>query len=187
VVHRHGVGEAWEAYPVADVPPLVAEATKKSDLVWVSVPGQPRPSAVWHVWHEDAAYVVTGEGEQPAPGLADASSCDVTLRSTDKGGRVVTWRAAISRITPGTAAWREVVPSMLTKRLNLTDALDAEQRWARSCAVLQLTPTGELSEAGSTLPTGSLAAPAPPSPARTPTRVPYTLGRRRRGGSRQAD
>jgi hypothetical protein len=171
---------------VADVPPLVAEATKKSDLVWVSVPGQPRPSAVWHVWREDAAYVVTGAGEQPAPGLAEASTCDVTVRSADKGARVVTWRAAVSRVTPDTDAWREVVPSLLTERLNLTDALDAEQRWARSCAVLRLMPTGELPEAGSTLPTGSLAAPAPPSPARTPTRVPYTLGRRRRGGKSMA-
>jgi hypothetical protein len=168
---------------VADVPPLVAEATKKSDLVWLSVPGQPRPSAVWHIWREDAAYVVTGEGEQPAPGLAEASSCDVIVRSTDKGARVVTWRATVSRVVPGTDTWREVVPTLLTERLNLADALDAEQRWARSCAVLQLTPTGELSEAGPTLPAGSLAAPAPPSPARTPTRVPYTLGRRHRRGT----
>jgi hypothetical protein len=169
---------------VVDVPPLVAEATKKSDLVWLSVPGQPRPSVVWHVWRDDAAYVVTGAGEQPAPGLAEASTCEVTVRSTDKGGRIVTWRAAVSRIAPDTDAWREVVPSLLTERLNLTDAADAEQRWARSCAVLRLTPTGELAEAGPTLPTGSLAMPPPTSPARTVTRVPFTLGRRRRGGKR---
>jgi hypothetical protein len=165
---------------VADIPPLVAEATKKSDLVWLSVPGQRRPSAVWHLWREDAAYVVTGEGEQPAPGLAEASSCDVTVRSTDKGGRIVTWRAAVTTVAPGTEAWREVVPSLLTERLNLTDAADAEQRWARSCTVLRLTPTGELPEVGATLPAGSLAEPPPPSPARTPTRLPFTLGRRRR-------
>jgi hypothetical protein len=164
---------------VAEVPPLVVEATKKSDLVWVFVPGQPRPSAVWHVWRDDAAYVVTGEGEQPAPGLADTSGCDVTVRSSDKGGRIVTWRAAVSRLAPDSETWRDVVPGMLAERLNLTDAAEAEQRWARSCAVLRLAPTGELVEAGSTLPTGSLAGPPPPSTARTPTRVPFTLGRRR--------
>ncbi len=166
---------------MAEVPSLIAEATKKSDLVWLCVPGHSRPAAVWHVWRDDSAYVVTGEGEQPAPGLVDAAGCDVIVRSADKGGRIVTWRASVSRLTPGTEGWQEVVPGMLTARLNLTDAAEAEQRWARSCAVLRLTPTGELVEAGSTLPTGSLAGPPPPSPARTPTRVPFTLGRRRRG------
>lgn len=162
-----------------DVPPLVAEATKKSDLVWLSVAGQPRAMAVWHFWHGDAAYVVTGEGEQPAPGLTSAPSCDVTVRSTDKGGRIVTWRAAVSRLVPDSETWREVVPGMLAARLNLPDAAVAEQRWAQRCTVLRLAPTGELTEAGPTLPTGSLAAPPPPTPARTPTRVPFTLGRRR--------
>ncbi|MEN3361842.1 MAG: hypothetical protein V7637_5824 [Mycobacteriales bacterium] len=166
---------------MAEVPPLIAEATKKSDLVWVSVPGQPRPFGVWHVWRDDAAYVVTGGGEQPAPGLAGATGCDVTVRSADKGARIVTWRASISRLTPGTELWQDVVPAMLTARLNLTDAAGAEQRWARSCAVLRLTPTGDLVESGDTLPAGSLAGPPPPSPARTTTRVPFTLGRRPRG------
>jgi hypothetical protein len=164
---------------VAEVPPLVAEATKKSDLVWVSVPGQSRPSAVWHVWRDDSAYVVTGPGEQPAPGLAGSPTCDVTVRSSDKGGRIVTWRASVSQLTPGSEAWADVVPAMLAVRLNLTDAAEAEKRWAGSCAVLRLAPTGELVEAGSTLPSASLAGPPLPSPARTSTRVPYTLGRRR--------
>jgi hypothetical protein len=68
---------------------------------------------------------------------------------------------------------------MLAVRLNLTDAAGAEERWAGSCTVLRLAPTGEVVEAGSTLPTASLAGPPPPSSARTSTRVPYTLGRRR--------
>jgi hypothetical protein len=173
---------AWQAAGVADVPPLVAEATKKSGLVWISVPGQARAFPVWHSWRDDAAYLVTGPGEQPAPGLAESPTCDVTVRSTDKGGRIVTWRAAVTRVEPGSDAWREVVPTLLAERLSLPDAPEAEERWSRSCAVLRLTPTGELPEAGSTLPAGSHAAPPPPSPARTPTRVPYTVGRRRRNG-----
>lgn len=164
---------------MADVPPLVVEATKKSGLAWVSVPGQPRVFPVWHLWRDDAAYVVAGPGEQPAPGLAESPSCDVTVRSTDKGGRIVTWRAAVSRVEPGSDGWLEIVPVLLAERLNLTDAPEAEQRWMRSCAVLRLAPTGELPQAGPTLPAESHAAPPPPSPARTPTRVPYTVGRRR--------
>lgn len=169
---------------MGEVPPLVAEATKKSGLVWITVPGH-RPVAAWHLWRDDAAYVVTGPGEQPIPGLAEATRCDVTVRSTDKGGRIVTWRADVSPVLPDTDAWAEVVPAMLAARLNLPDAADAEGRWAQTCTVLQLAPTGELPEAGDSLPIGSLAEPPPPSPARTRTRIPFTVGRatrpRRRG------
>jgi hypothetical protein len=169
---------------VADVPRLVADATKKSGLVWIAVPGQARPVAAWHVWRDDAVYLVTGPGEQAMPGLNDAATCDVTVRSTDKGSRVVTWRAAVSRVDPDTSEWAEAVPALLAGRLNLPDAAHAEQRWASTCTVLRLTPTGELLEAGATLPSASLSAPPPPSPARTPTRVPFTIGSRRRPADR---
>ena len=164
---------------VEPVPPLVAEATKKAGLLWVTVAGQ-RPAAAWLLWRDTRAYVVTGPGEQPVPGLAGAAECDVTVRSGDNGGRIVTWRARVDRVEPGGEEWQEVVPAMLTARLNLRDSAEAEARWAATAAVLRLTPTGELVEAGGSLPTGSLAAAVPPSPARTPTRIPTTLHRRRR-------
>ncbi|MBI1759492.1 MAG: hypothetical protein HYR62_09755 [Actinobacteria bacterium] len=164
---------------------LLAGATRKAGVVWLGVPGQPRPVLVWPLWQEEPAvdgvpggvlYVVAGPGEQPAPGLAGASQCAVTVRSA-AGGRVLTWRAEVTRVTPGGAEWDAVVPTLLSKRLNLPDAAGAGQRWAAECAVLRLAPTGELVESGDTLPTGSLAAAPPPSPARTPTRVPFTLHR----------
>lgn len=55
---------------------LLDEAMKKSGLVWVTVPGR-RPAPVWYVWRggaDPAAYVLTGGGEQPVPGLLDAVS-----------------------------------------------------------------------------------------------------------------
>jgi hypothetical protein len=177
--------------PTAEVAAEVAGATRKAGVVWLGVPGQPHPTLVWPLWQEEPAaegvpggvlYVVTGPGEQPAPGLAGASHCAVTVRSA-AGGRVLTWRSEVTRVAPGGAEWDGVVPTLLSKRLNLADAAGANQRWATTCAVFRLTPTGELLESGDTLPTGSLAAPPPPSPARTPTRVPFTLHRtpRRRG------
>ena len=161
------------------VPPLVVEATKKAGLVWVTVAGE-RPAPAWLLWREPAAYLVTGAGEQPLPGLAAAETCDVTVRSSDSGGRIVTWRARVDRVEPGGEEWAGVVPALVNARLNLRDSGDAEARWAAEGAVLRLTPTGELVEAGGSLPDGSLAAPVPPSPARTPTRVPTTLHRKRR-------
>jgi len=163
---------------VVDVPPLVVEATKKAGLLWIGVAGQ-RPVPAWHLWRDDRSYVATGPGEQPVPGLAEAADCDVTVRSSDSGGRIVTWRARVDRIQPDSGEWREVVPGMLVVRLNLPDSAGAERRWAETVTVLRLTPTGELVEAGDSLPAGSLAGPPPPSPARTRTTVPYTLGRRR--------
>ena len=72
---------------------LVEEATKKSGLMWIDVPGLPQPRAAWHIWHSTpehggAAYLVTGgEGEQPLPGLPEAERVTVTVGSKDKGGR----------------------------------------------------------------------------------------------------
>jgi len=168
-----------DAARVEPVPPLVVEATKKAGLIWVTVPGG-RAAAAWLLWRDTCAYVVTGPGEQPVPGLAAAAECDVTVRSGDSGGRIVTWRARVDRVEPGGEEWQEVVPAMIPARLNLRDAAAAEARWAATGAVLRLTPTGELVEAGGSLPAGSLATAPPPSPARTPTRIPKTLHRRRR-------
>src|SRR5690606_10932142 len=74
---------------------LIEEATKKSGLVWVE--GSTGPArALWHVWHEGAACVVgDGPGEQPLPGLADGARAQVTVRSKDKGGRLVSWTATV--------------------------------------------------------------------------------------------
>jgi hypothetical protein len=150
---------------VIDVPALVVEATRKAGVVWLAVPGRPRAVGAWFVWHEGeygpAAYVVTGAGEQEIPGLAQAPECAVSVPSADKGGRIATWTAAVRRVEPGSEEWAAIVPGMLGKRLNLPDQQAAEQRWASGCAVLRLAPTGVLTEAGATLPDGSLAqAPA---------------------------
>lgn len=157
------------------VPALVLEASKKSGLLWIAV-GAARPVAAWHLWKDDRAYVVVGPGEQDVPGLATATAATVTVRSSDKGGRIVSWHAAVRRVEPGGAEWDEILPALLAGRLNLPDSAGARERWATTAAVLRLDPTGELAE----LPTGSGAAAPPPSPARTPTTVPCTVGRRPR-------
>ncbi|MFI2225928.1 hypothetical protein [Streptomyces fradiae] len=158
---------------------LVEEATKKSGLVWVRGDGPAR--ALWHVWHEGAAYVVGGgPGEQPLPsGLADGAVAEVTVRSKDKGGRVVAWTAVVSEPAPGSEEWRAAVDELKGKRLNAPDAQTMPERWARECRVLRLTPR----EAVTDLPTGSLAAVPLPTPATTrdpvPAALPKLLRRRR--------
>ncbi|URM89742.1 hypothetical protein LUW75_06770 [Streptomyces sp. MRC013] len=150
---------------------LVEEATRKSGLVWVRGDGPAR--ALWHVWYEGAAHVVgDGPGEQPLPsGLADGAVAGVTVRSKDKGGRVVAWSAAVAELAPGSEEWRAAADELKGKRLNAPDAETMTERWARECRLLRLTPR----EAVTDLPRGSLAAVPLPTPATTREPVPAAL------------
>ncbi|ORT61215.1 hypothetical protein [Streptomyces sp. CB03238] len=151
---------------------LVEEATKKSGLIWVRGGGPAR--ALWHVWLDGAAYVVgDGPGEQPLPGLADGSAAEVTVRSKDKGGRVVAWTAAVTELAPGSEPWEAAVAELKGKRLNAPDAETMTDRWARECRVLRLTPQG----ATTAHPDGSLAAAPLPTPATTRHPIPAALPR----------
>ncbi len=125
------------------VPPLVAEAMTKADVVWIAPAGRPRPVPAWLHWTGAAAYVVAGPGEQPLTGLADAESATVTVRSADTGGSIVTWTAGVCRVDPATPAWDEIVPALALGRLNAPDGAGVAERWARTATVLRLTPTGE--------------------------------------------
>ncbi|MFJ4342257.1 hypothetical protein [Streptomyces sp. NPDC088915] len=153
-------------------PALVEEATKKSGLVWVRGTGPAR--ALWHVWHDGAALVVgDGPGEQPLPGLADGGTAEVTVRSKDKGGRIVAWTAAVRELAAGTEEWNAAVAELKGKRLNAPDGEAMPERWARECRVVRLVPR----EVAAELPDGSLAAVPLPTAATTRRPVPAALPR----------
>ncbi|MBT2443285.1 hypothetical protein J7E93_24960 [Streptomyces sp. ISL-36] len=154
-------------------PALVEEATKKSGLIWVRGDA-PAARALWHVWHEGAAHVVgDGPGEQPLPGLVAGSTAEVTVRSKDKGGRIVAWTAAVTELAPGTQEWDAAVAELKGKRLNATDGEAMPERWARECRVLRLEPRDSTTD----LPDGSLAAVPRASDATTRRAVPAALPR----------
>lgn len=162
---------------------LIEEATKKSGLIWVAGPAGPA-RALWHVWHEGAAWVVgDGPGEQPLTGLADGATAEVTVRSKDKGGRVVSWAARVVEPARGSEAWQAAVAELKGKRLNAPDGEAMPERWARECRVLRLEPTGTTLP----LPEDSLAQAPVPTPATTRRPVPAALPRlllKRRGRKR---
>jgi hypothetical protein len=159
---------------------LIAEAMKRSAIVWITVPDGGRARPAWHLWHEDAAYVVTGGIEQPLPGLAHAEHAAVTVPSKDAGGRLVTWIATVHRVLPGDPQWPDVVRELHAKRLNPPDGDRQPERWMRECVVLRLVPTGEVTERPGAMPSTSGAAPPPPSPVITSGPLPFVLGRRAR-------
>jgi hypothetical protein len=151
---------------------LVEEATKKSGLIWVRGDGPAR--GLWHVWHEGAAHVIgDGPGEQPLPGLVPGAPAEVTVRSKDKGGRLVAWSARVSELTPHSPEWEAAVAELKGKRLNAPDAERMTERWARECRLLRLEPL----EAVTDLPDGSLAAAPLPTTATTRRPVPPALPR----------
>ncbi|MBG0852674.1 hypothetical protein I2W78_12690 [Streptomyces spinoverrucosus] len=153
---------------------LVEEATKKSGLIWVRGAGAPAARALWHVWHEGAACVVgDGPGEQPLPGLVDGGAAEVTVRSKDKGGRLVAWTARVVELPSGSEQWQATVAELKGKRLNAPDGEAMPERWARECRVLRLEPTG----ATAPLPDGSLARAPLPTPATTREPIPAGLPR----------
>ncbi len=159
---------------------LVAEACTRSALLWVSVGGG-RPVPAWHAWAEGAAYVVHGGGEQPLEDLVpDADRAVVTVRSKDKGGRLVTWVARVQDEEPGTARYDAAVAALVSERLNARDLAGQAQRWREASRVTRLEPTGELLEQPGAMPDGSLAAPPAPTGATTRGPLPTVLGRARR-------
>ncbi len=137
---------------------LIAEATRRAGLIWITVPGHgsgaggaagaagtspERPRAAWHVWR-DAAYVLTGPGEQDIPGLGEASQVTVAVASKDTGGLLVHWTARVSRVEPGSAEWPGIIGALLAARLNepaVPGEPSAVQRWARTGAVYRLSPS----------------------------------------------
>lgn len=139
---------------MVDIPPLVHDAMRRAGLVWLrrtdppgTDPQDDRPVPAWVLWRDGAAYLVTGPGEQPAPGLAGARTAEVTVGPTHAAGRVLRWRAAVSRVEPGGEEWLAVVPALVSRRLNRSDAGAVRDRWAAECDVLRLDPTGEFTEA----------------------------------------
>ncbi|MEV7118541.1 hypothetical protein [Kitasatospora griseola] len=150
---------------------LVEEAAKKSGLLWVRPAGQPHARPLWHAWH-DGAVVVVGDGaEQPLHGLAAGAPATLTLRSKDKGGRLVAFSATVTAVAPGTPAWDGAVEELKGKRLNAPDTDTIGDRWARESRILRLEPTGPLAAH----PDDSLAAAPMPTPVTTRKPIPAGL------------
>ncbi len=137
-------------------------------------------TAVWCLWIDGALYVVSGTGEQPAPGLAEAEQATVSVRG-DHGGRILSWPAAVARVWPGDEEWAAVAGQLAGKRLNAGGTTaETVERWAQECVVSKLTPAGEPSEAGPTLTDDSGAAAPRPTPAAHRAAKPLRLHRVRR-------
>ena len=115
---------------------LVAEASRRSGVLWVSSPTV-APTLLWHVWHDGAAYVVCGGAEQALAPLGPTATVAVRAKA---GALVVQWEASVSGVEPGSALWDEVTPLLAAERLNAASVQDLPGQWAATSTVLQLAP-----------------------------------------------
>lgn len=158
---------------MTELNPVIAEAVKKAQIAWVTTGSAPA-ACVWCLWADEALLLVCGPGEQPDPGLAEATSCRVTMRG-DHNGRIVDFTATVRRLRPDDEAWAETAGALAAKRLNATGG-DTVERWGRDCALYRLVPDTETPPTtGAALPSDDLAATVVDSPAARPTRKPFRL------------
>lgn len=159
---------------------VLDEALKKAALVWVSV-GDGPSLGLWCMPLEGALIVVTGPGEQFAPGLAEATRATARLRG-DNGGLIVVAEMTVARIIPGSEDWETVAPQLAGKRLNASGT--AEQmvtRWVEtSCAILRLAPAEAPPVTAPDLPIDAERAEPRETPARVEVRMPFRLHKVRR-------
>jgi hypothetical protein len=178
----------WEARCVTEAftTALIAELGKKTGVCWLRYdepygPGSAgRARAAWHIWYDDALHVVAGGDEQPLPGIEETDRVEVTMRSKESGGRLVTWVGRVSVVRPSDEAWDDVTAALVSDRLNLEDLTTVKDDWAAHSVVVRLDPTGELLEQPGSLPDDAQAAPPPPTTATTRGRLPRVLHRRQR-------
>jgi hypothetical protein len=156
---------------------LVDEAIKKAAVAWISV-GDGPSLGLWCMPLEGSLIVVSGPGEQSAPGLADAARASVRLRG-DTGGLIVIAEAAVERLNPGTEDWATIAPQLANKRLNASGTADELiARWAETgCVIVRLTPAADGAVSAPNLPDGSEAAAPRETPARVEVRRPFRLHR----------
>ena len=157
---------------------VLEEALKKAALAWVSV-GDGPALGLWCMPLDGSLIVVSGPGEQFAPGLAEAATATVRLRG-DNGGLIVVSDMIAARIPAGTEEWETVAPQLAQKRLNASGTFDElVARWAESgCAIVRLTPAEQNTPVTAPgLPNDSGAAAPRETPARVETRRPFRLHR----------
>lgn len=125
---------------------LVAEAARKSRVCWLSYEyagGAVHDRLVWHVWHDGALVVLSGDPGQRLTELhrlGPEARVGVTMRSKDTGGRLVTWTGRAEVVAPEDERWEQHAAALLGVRLNLLDPAAALRTWRESCTVLRVTP-----------------------------------------------
>lgn len=129
----------------------LAQALKKSTILWVTVPQPTRRGRrdqgarsvsrpVWFVADGSTIYVLSGPTEQELPGITEAEEVRVTARAKDARSLVSEVPAGVEIVARDDPRYEKFERAALTRRLNLPDGEGAAQRWRENCTLLALTP-----------------------------------------------
>lgn len=119
-------------------------ALKKGSIMWLTIPqrdGANVSRPAWYVQQGQKLFVLKGGDEQELPGLEDASTVTVTVKSKDVKAAIGDLVADV-RVVTDEGEFERVAGLGLGKRLNLTDGDSALQRWKDTCTLVELTPRG---------------------------------------------
>jgi len=130
---------------------VLAEALKKSTVVWVEVPGPGgtggKAVPAWYGTLDGRVYLLTGGSEQHIHGLEDADRVLLRARSKDLQSLLTTVEASARTIPASDPLFNRLIPELLPRRLNLPDGDAAADRWRKECTLVELTPSAIPAEA----------------------------------------
>jgi hypothetical protein len=117
-------------------------ALKKGSICWVSIPqadGSELSRPAWYVQQGQKLFMVKGPREQELPGLEDAASVTLTIKSKDVKATIGDMAADV-RVVTDEDEFERIANLGLGTRLNLTDGQGALERWKQTCTIVELTP-----------------------------------------------
>lgn len=117
-------------------------ALKKSAVCWITIPQGKKGSVTrpaWYVQQGASLFVLKGGDEQELPGLENATTVTLTIKSKDIKAAIGTTEADVRIVTDDDEFERIAAIGMGT-RLNLTDGERALERWKQTCVLAELTP-----------------------------------------------
>lgn len=117
-------------------------ALKKGSLCWLTIPqptGAPVTRPAWYVQQGQKLFVLKGEREQELPGLENARTVTLTVKSKDIKATIGEMPADV-RVVTDEEEFERIASIGLGTRLNLPDGDGALERWKATCTLVELTP-----------------------------------------------
>jgi hypothetical protein len=119
-------------------------ALKKGSICWIGIPQRSGPVVTrpaWYIQQGRKLFVIKGGDEQELPGLEDAATVTVTVKSKDVKATIGEFPADVRLVTDDEEFTR-IAGLGLGTRLNLPDGEAALERWRSTCRLVELSPRG---------------------------------------------
>lgn len=117
-------------------------ALKKGSACWLTIPqrgGGTVHRAAWYVQQGSKLFFVKGGEEQALPGLEDATTVTVTVKSKDVKAAIGELEADV-RVVDDADEFERIANLGLGTRLNVKDSEAAFERWKATCTIVEVSP-----------------------------------------------